>query len=796
MKIKKTNKALELNKVLEMLSEQAQSAQGRELCLEIRPDNSFMEVTHLLQMTDDAFVMLQKYGAPSFSGVRNINNSVKRAQAGGFLNMKELLDVAEFLRTIRGVGEWRNHSSSVKTSLDSYFDNLTPNKFLEERIFGAIISEEEMADNASPELADIRRKKRNASSRIRDQLGNMIHSSYYQKFLQEPIVTMRNGRYVVPVKVEYRSEIAGMVHDTSSSGATLFVEPSVVVEANNEIKVLESKERHEIERILAELSSQVSGFAETILHSFECAVSLDIIFAKARLAHNMRASRPLVNNEGRINLISARHPLISAQRVVPINIWLGTDYSTLVITGPNTGGKTVSLKTLGLFTLMAMCGLMLPCEEGSEISVFDDVLADIGDEQSIEQSLSTFSAHITNIIDIFKRTNDRTLILLDELGAGTDPTEGAALAIAILEALSKKGAKVASTTHYAELKVYALDTDGVENASCEFDVATLRPTYRLLIGTPGRSNAFAISQRLGIDQSIIDRAGELVSSDSKGFELVSEKLEQSRIAMERERAEAEEMKRQAAAELERAQKKREQIEQAYEKEILRAQSEAKRISESARRTSSQLIDELERFCKEKEKADARELLSKARRAVKSSMDKLDEVTSYDHDGGEDDEEYTLPRELVVGDTVYVRAMKSNAVVTELPDKKGMVGVTVGMIKTKVKITDLRLVAAPKKQPERSAHRNTSRLSAKIEASAVQSIDLRGKNVEEAILELDFFIDSSLTLAVNEITIIHGKGTGVLRAGVHQYLKKHPSIRTFRLGTFGEGETGVTIAQLK
>ena len=509
----------------------------------------------------------------------------------------------------------------------------------------------------------------------------------------------------------------------------------------------------------------------------------------------MRASKPMLNNEGRINLISARHPLISGQKVVPINIRLGTEYQTLVITGPNTGGKTVSLKTLGLFTLMAMCGLMLPCEEGSEISVFDDVLADIGDEQSIEQSLSTFSAHITNIIDIFKNTNDKTLILLDELGAGTDPTEGAALAIAILEALSNKGAKIAATTHYAELKVYALDTDGVENASCEFDVATLRPTYRLIIGTAGRSNAFAISQRLGIEQSIIDRAGELISSDSKSFELVSEKLEQSRIAMEKERAEAEEMKRQAALELAKAKEKREQIENAYEKEILKAQSEAKRIAENARRTSAQMVDELERLCKEKEKADARELYNRAKKTMKASMNKLDEVASYERDD-DDDEEYTLPRELVVGDNVYVKAMKSNAVVTELADKKGMVGVTVGMIKTKVKITDLRLVAAPKKQPERNAHRNTSRLNAKIEASAVQSIDLRGKNVEEAIMELDFFIDSSLTLSVNEITIIHGKGTGVLRAGVHQYLKKHPSIRTFRLGTFGEGETGVTIAQLK
>ncbi len=795
MKLKKTNKALELNKVLEKLSEQAQSASGRELCLEIKPDNSFLEVSHLLQMTDDAFVMLQKYGAPSFSGVRNISNSVRRSQAGGLLNMKELLDIAEFLRTVRGVGEWRSHSSSVKTSVDSYFENLIPNKFLEERIFGAIISEDEMADNASPELADIRRKKRNASSRIREQLGSMLHSTHYQKFLQEPIVTMRNGRYVVPVKVEYRSEVSGMVHDTSSSGATLFVEPTAVVEANNEIKVLESKERHEIDRILAELSAQTSEFADTIMQSFDCAVSLDIIFAKARLAHNMRASKPAINNEGRINLISARHPLINQKQVVPINIRLGTDYKTLVITGPNTGGKTVSLKTLGLFTLMAMCGLMLPCEEGSEISVFDDVLADIGDEQSIEQSLSTFSAHITNIIDIFEHTNDRTLILLDELGAGTDPIEGAALAIAILEALNAKGAKIAATTHYAELKAYALDTDGVENASCEFDVATLRPTYRLLIGAPGRSNAFAISQRLGIAESVIARASELVSAESKKFELVSEKLEQSRIAMEKERAQAEEMKRQAREELEKAKAKREQIDQVYDKEILKAQSEAKRIAEKARRAGEEMVDELERLYKEKEKADAKELYTRAKQAMKSSMNKLDEASSYERDD-EDDGDYVLPRDLVVGDTVFIKPMKTNATVTELPDKKGQVGVTVGMIKTKVKLTDVRLVSAPKKQPERSAHRNVSRLNAKIEASAVQSIDIRGKNVEEAMLELDFFIDSSLTLGVNEITIIHGKGTGVLRAGVHQYLKKHPSIRTFRLGTFGEGETGVTIAQLK
>ena len=426
MKLKKINKALELSKVLSLLCAQAQSDGAKEICGDTVPDSDINHVKKLLQMTDDAFVMIAKYGSPSLSGIRAVNGAIKRAEAGGVLNMKELLDIGEFLRTIRAVCEWRDRFGSVKTSVDGYFSGLVSNKYFEEKIFSSILTEDEMADSASPELSDIRRKKRAAASRIREQLDKMLHSSYYQKFLQEPIVTQRNGRFVVPVKVEYKSEVSGMVHDTSSSGATLFVEPSSVVEANNEIKVLESKERHEIERILSALSAEVGGFSETMLQSYECAVQIDVIFARGSLAHDMRASAPLINGEGRVNLINARHPLIDAKKVVPINVRLGADYTTLVITGPNTGGKTVSIKTLGLLTLMVMCGLMVPCDEGSEVSVFDNVFADIGDEQSIEQSLSTFSAHMTNTVDILKNTNEKSLVLLDELGAGTDPTEGAA----------------------------------------------------------------------------------------------------------------------------------------------------------------------------------------------------------------------------------------------------------------------------------------------------------------------------------------------------------------------------------
>jgi len=540
-------------------------------------------------------MLLARFGGPAFGGLHNVNNALQRAAAGGMLTMRELLEIAEVLRVIRSLSEWRSRSEGVETCLDNFFHALMPNKFLEERILNAILSEDEMADGASPTLQDIRRKIRAASSRVRDRLDQMIRSPRYQKFLQEPIVTQRNGRFVVPVKNENRGEVPGLVHDTSSSGATVFIEPMGVVEANNEIKVLQSKERDEIDRILTELSAEAGSFADSIKASYECAVELNLIFAKAQLAYEMKAAPPLLNDEGVIELRRARHPLIAKEKVVPTDIRLGETFDTLVITGPNTGGKTVSIKTVGLLTLMAMCGLMIPVADQSRISIFTHVLADIGDEQSIEQSLSTFSAHMTNIISILQNVTPRSLALFDELGAGTDPVEGAALAMAILEQLHQQGAKIAATTHYAELKAYALQTPRVENGCCEFDVATLRPTYRLLIGVPGRSNAFAISERLGMGSEVVDRARELVSAENTRFEDVVESLEKSHQALEQEREDARAQRAEAETIRQKAEEQLKSVDKLREREMEQARTQAMRIVEQARRESQAFLMELEKL---------------------------------------------------------------------------------------------------------------------------------------------------------------------------------------------------------
>ncbi len=527
----KHHQSLELDKVLELLAKEAPCSDCAEMAREIKPSINVEEVRLLLQETSDAHMLIARFGGPSFGGLHPVENALARAAAGGQLNMCELLSIAENLRVIRGLTEWRSHSAGVETVLDSRFSALFPNKYLESRITSIIINEEEMADNASPALHDIRRKIRAASSRVREQLDKLVRGPA-QKYLQDAIVTIRSDRFVVPVKAEHRGDVPGLVHDTSASGATVFVEPMSVVETNNDLKVLHAKERTEMDRILMELSAEAGSFSESIRQSYHLAMELALIFTKAHLAYQMKATLPLVSGDGITELKQARHPLIDRQKVVPIDIRLGGEFDTLVITGPNTGGKTVSLKTLGLLTLMAMCGLMIPAGDRSRVSVYDHVLADIGDEQSIEQSLSTFSAHMTNIIHIMDDADDRSLILLDELGAGTDPIEGAALATSILEQLRMRGCHIAATTHYAELKAYALKTDGVENACCEFDVATLRPTYRLLIGVPGRSNAFAISERLGMPHEVVDRARDMVSGESTQFEEVVTRLEQSRQAME------------------------------------------------------------------------------------------------------------------------------------------------------------------------------------------------------------------------------------------------------------------------
>lgn len=783
-------RALELDKILKLLAAETACEDAAELAVRLTPSVSLSEVQRLLADTDEAHSLMARFGAPSFGGLKNVTNSLRRAEAGGTLNMAELLRIAGVLRTLRGIVEWRAKSAGVKSCLDWRFDSLMPNKYLEDRIYGAILSEEEMSDNASVQLAAIRRRIRSASSRVREQLDKMIRSPLYQKYLQDPIVTMRGGRFVVPVKAECRGEIAGLVHDTSSSGATVFVEPMGVVEANNEVRVLQSQEQAEIERILTELSAETGNFSSGTISGYQAAVELNLIFAKANLGYKMKASLPAVNDKGQILLKKARHPLISQDRVVPTDIELGVNFDTLVITGPNTGGKTVSLKTVGLLTLMAMCGLLLPVAENSQISVFHQVLADIGDEQSIEQSLSTFSAHMTNIIQIISQADKNSLILLDELGAGTDPVEGAALAMAILEALRAKGARVAATTHYAELKAYALQTDGVENACCEFDVKTLRPTYRLLIGVPGRSNAFAISLRLGMDNEIVERAKDLVSSENTRFEDVVQSLETSRQKLESERTKTEQAHMEAVRAQKDAQEIRDSIQAEADKEIEKARRQASELVSRTRGQIDALLNEMEELKKQQNKTLSAEQKAKLKAGLRSLEETADPVHSRQDEG-----EYVLPRPLKVGDTVLIYDIDKQGTVLQLPEGNGQnVLVQAGIIQTRVPLANLRLVQEKKAEaPRRTVTRN---VTGRAQAKVATELDLRGQMTEEAIMNVDRFIDAALLSGIEQLTIIHGKGTGALRAAVQQHLKRHPSVRSYRLGVFGEGEAGVTIVELK
>lgn len=793
-------KALELDKILLRLADFTSCADARETAQGLEPEHSLPLARVLLQQTDDAYMLMAKFGAPSFGGLKNVNNCLSRANAGSVLNMRELLDIAEVLRVIRSLSEWKSRNSGITTSIDTYFYSLAPNKYLEDKITSAIISEDEMSDNASPALYDIRRKIRVASSKVRDHLDKMTRSPHIQKYLRENIVTMRNGRYVVPVKIEHRNDISGLVHDTSSSGSTVFVEPAAVVEANNEIKVLQGKEREEIERILFELSVEAGSFYQGIKGSYECAVELNLIFAKAKLAYEMKATMPILNDEGIINLKSARHPLIDPKKVVATDISLGKDFDTLVITGPNTGGKTVSIKTVGLLSLMAMCGLMLPVRDQSEISVFDNILADIGDEQSIEQSLSTFSSHMVNIIDIMEKADDKTLVLIDELGAGTDPIEGAALAISILERLHEKGAKIAATTHYAELKAYALETPRIENGSCEFDVQSLKPTYRLLIGTPGRSNAFAISLRLGMQENVIERARQLVSKESAQFENVLQNLEVSRQEFEKQKEIADTLKAEAEREKAEAQKYKDSIEKLRQQELEKAQSQALKIVEQAKRSAMALTQELEQLKKQSDKnADKAEMLRRAKQMMKKGFANFDDITNPVVAAVIEDENYVLPRELKIGDEVLVADMGKTATVTALKDRKGNVEVMAGIMKMRTPESNLRLIEKGKQHKNNQKPRNVPSRTEHVfspGSEAQTRCDLRGKNVEEGVMEVDRYIDQALRLGLGEITVIHGKGTGVLRKGIHEYLRKNRYVKSFRLGVYGEGETGVTIVTLK
>ena len=650
-------KALEFDKILLKLAEHTTFADARELALAAEPAEGLFEAQELMRETSDAHSLSGRFGSPAFGNIHNMNSSLRRAQAGAVLTTTELIRIAALLRSIQSVCDWRKRSAGVETVLDMRFNALSPQKYLENKISSTILSEDEIADHASPELYNIRRKIAAAENKIRERLDKAIHSVSMQKYLQESIITTRGGRFVIPVKAEFRSSIPGLVHDTSSSGSTVFIEPMSVVEANNEIRVLRSKEQAEIERILAELSAEAGAYADAVCSSYRILTELNVIFARSQLAYSMKASEPKLNADGRILLHKARHPLIDPDKVVPTEIELGINFDTLVITGPNTGGKTVSLKTIGLLSLMAMCGFMIPAGDNSEISVFNRILADIGDEQSIEQSLSTFSAHMTNIISILDEADDRSLVLIDELGSGTDPVEGAALATAILEQLRSQGAKIAATTHYAELKSFALDTAGVENGCCEFDVATLRPTYRLLIGMPGRSNAFAISERLGIKKDVVDRARELVSAESAKFENVVKKLETSRGELEEKLREAEEIKAEAAKELEKAKYAAEKAEKEKANEIAAAKAQAEQIITKARTQVYTLLDELEAI-KKKQNITAEEK-AKLRSDIKKMEDSADPVEKRSN------EDYVLPRPLVKGDRVLIFDIDKEGTVLEV-----------------------------------------------------------------------------------------------------------------------------------
>ena len=777
-------RTLELDKILEMLKEETSIEEAGELALAVEPQYSLDKAQELLTQTEDAHMLIGRFGAPSFGGISNVTNPLRRAEASGCLNTSELLSVARALRVIKGVRDWHAHCSGVNTSLDGYFRTLYTNPNLSDRITSCIIGADEISDGASRELADIRRRMRIAASKARETLEKIIRSSTYQKYLQEAIITQRDGRYVVPVKQEFRSQVAGLVHDTSSSGSTVFIEPMGVVNANNDIRVLKGEEEKEIERILFELSGMCAGCASEIIESYKTLVELNLIFAKAHLAYRMKAVRPVMNDEGVIDLKSARHPLIPKDKVVPTDIKLGEDFDTLVITGPNTGGKTVCLKTLGLLTLMAMCGMMVPAGDNSRLSVFRRVLVDIGDEQSIEQSLSTFSAHITNIIGIIKLANRSTLAVIDELGAGTDPVEGAALAVAILEKLRERGAKIAATTHYSELKEYALKTPGVENGCCEFDVTTLRPTYKLLIGVPGKSNAFAISKRLGMEDDVIDRARILTSAESRQFENVVESLEISR----RELADELERARQATLD---AQQKQAQA----EKELERAKTEAKREVDMAKHKAQELaaktraqayaiIDELEQ-AKKNSKYDA-EQKSKFKTGMKALEETADPIKESEKS------DYKLPRELKPGDNVLIFDIDKKAVVLEKPEKDSVL-VQAGIIKTRVKLNNLRLLEDEKVTVPKRRERTVTK---DVKSLAKTEIDVRGQTAEEAVMSVDSAIDSCMLSNIHMLTVIHGKGTGVLRSRIQNYLRHHKAVKSFRLGTFGEGESGVTIVELK
>ena len=784
----KSQQKLELFQVLEQLAEYAGSPDGKAACLALQPTADLEDVQAMQAETAAAYTMCTQKGNPAFGGVADVTASLDRANKGGCLQPKELLTIGGVLRCTRNIKGYVS-DDDAPTVLDSYFKTLSPNKYLEDRILGAILSEEEIADNASSALSDIRRHMRIQSGKIKDSLQKIITSPSFSKYLREPIITIRQGRYVVPVKSECKNDIPGLVHDVSATGSTYFIEPMSAVNANNALKELELQEKKEIERILAELSAEAASFADAINSNYHVLVALDVVFAKAKLAYRMNAWAPVMNDSGRIDLRNARHPLIDSKKVVPISVSIGADYDTIIITGPNTGGKTVTLKTVGLLTLMAECGLHIPAGDGSVLSTYDSILADIGDEQSIAQSLSTFSSHMRTIVDIVEQCDNRTLVLFDELGAGTDPAEGAALAMALIEFCRKMGAQVIATTHYAELKLYAMRTSGVTNASCEFDVETLQPTYRLLIGIPGKSNAFAISRKLGLSEDIIKEASDLVGKNDRDFEDVLLQLEQQRQQMEAARIEAERLRRETAKMNQQSEEYHENLRQQREKMMEQARAEARTIIEDARRTANFAAEEIKAIKKQlAENSDVsgiNQRQTELRRVLNETENRL--IASQKKQSRPEPS-----RPVMIGDTVELLKLGTRASVIAI-NKDGSYQLQAGILKLSAKPDEVYLLENENPYKEKGGRPAHSGRQMKMTATSSE-VDLRGMDSVEAVCVLERYLDEAMRGKLPSVRIIHGKGTGVLRTAVHQALKKNKYIKSFRLGVYGEGEDGVTIAE--
>ena len=786
---KKSHTTLELPAVLQMLSAEAVSDTAKELALELEPSADAYEVKHRREETTAAKTMMTVRGGPGFSGVKDVRASLARADLGGALNTRELMDIARVLQCARLVRGYIADDSVGKTPIDSLFYALRANKFLEEKINTSIVGEDEIADSASPELTSIRRQMRAAAARARDALTKIISSPSYAKALQEPIITMRSDRYVVPVKADHKGAVPGLVHDISASGMTLFVEPMGAVKANNELRELNAREKIEIDRILAELSADCAEHKDDIESDFDLLVRLDLIFAKAKLSYKLNCGAATLEDKG-IVLRRARHPLLDQAKAVPISLELGDSFDTLIITGPNTGGKTVSLKTIGLLAAMNQCGLHIPASDGSNLPVFSHILADIGDEQSIEQNLSTFSAHMTNIVSILKDCDDRSLLLFDELGAGTDPTEGAALAISIIEYARQKGAVIAATTHYAELKVYATNEPRVQNASCEFDVETLRPTYHLLVGIPGKSNAFAISRRLGLGEDIIEDAKNRVSTESASFEATIEKLEQTRMLLEKDRNEAAVKLRQAEENAKKAAFMKAELEVRLEKADIKARRDAERIIAEARAAADETFAELDEMRRHVNDEDDAQRINEARSELRRKLN--EKQSALRPAAPEPAEDKKSARPVVPGDTVEIKSMGMKAeVISVSPDR--VLTLRAGIMNVTAKEDEVLLIEGQKAKTKKTVAAASTQLRA---APVAPEIDLRGMETVDGVIAAERYIDSAVMGKLKTVTIIHGKGTGALRAAIQQMLKRNKCVKSFRLGRYGEGETGVTVVELK